>query len=558
MKRTIYILSLLAIALCSQAKLPKFLTKARLAPVSILTHDAEGNLREGQGVILNAQGEIITEYDLLKGAVKATVVDANGTEYPVKYICGASSMYNIVKLCIEPGKEKLSFLETAQAEMPAGAIAYVLPNVKADKKAIASEDTIKSESKFRESYHYYSLAGKVSERQVSSAVLNSEGQLIGLAQLPTKKEDEAYVIDARFGGDLQITVLNASSADLRSIPLPKRLPEGEEAASSFILLSGTKDTAQYLSYVADFIRLYPNSATGYIMKAEALAAAGQYAESEKAYADGFAQEGTKKDELHYSLSKTIYDLTLRPSYQPYADWNIDRSVAEAAKAYEVNPLDIYRNQQAHALYVAKKYDEACKIYLDLTQTNMRTADLFLYAALCKQKQDAPIDEIISLQDSAVNCFTKPYPAAAASAILMRGTSLALAGKNREAVMDYNEYEHLMAGNLPANFYYEREQLEVKCRMYPAALNDIERAIRLKPNEPLYYAECASLNYRVGQVDEAIVHAQQAIKVAPAFADAHRILGVCFNQKGDKQKAREHLKKAVELGDQMAQSVLDKL
>ena len=116
----------------------------------------------------------------------------------------------------------------------------------------------------------------------------------------------------------------------------------------------------------------------------------------------------------------------------------------------------------------------------------------------------------------------------------------------------------MGGHVSATFYYEREQQEVKCRMYPAALNDIERAIRLLPNEPLFWAESAALNYRVGQTDEAIKAAQQAIKIDPQFPDPYRILGVCHADKGERDKARTYLQKAVELGDTMAQGVLDKL
>ena len=95
-------------------------------------------------------------------------------------------------------------------------------------------------------------------------------------------------------------------------------------------------------------------------------------------------------------------------------------------------------------------------------------------------------------------------------------------------------------------------------MYPAAMNDIERAIRLNPREPLLYAECAALNYRVGEVDDAIRYATEATQIDPEFADPYRILGVCYSQKGETQKARECLEKAIKLGDTMAKGVLEKL
>ncbi|MCR4920233.1 MAG: tetratricopeptide repeat protein [Bacteroidaceae bacterium] len=559
MKHILYILALLLVATLEvKGKTPKFLTKSRQAQVTVIAHDADGNLHEGQGVILNALGEVITEYDLLKGAVSATVIDCKGVEYPVRYLCGASSMYNMAKVLIEPGKHKLYTLEAIEDSLGIGTAVYVLPNAKSDKKALASNDTVTKDNLFRESYHYYTLANAHNERQACSPVLDGEGRLAALLQLPTKSGDNAFAIDIRFGADLKITSLDASNNDLRSIALPKRLPEGEEAAATFIYLSGTKDTVQYLDYVDEFIHLYPQSASGYTMKGELLAAAKRFDEAEKAYEEGLAQDSTSKDELHFSLAKAIYALNFTPRYETYKDWTLEKSATEAAQAYAINPLNIYLNQQAHSLYAAKNYSEAERLFLALTKTDMRSADLFLYVAQCRQMQEASINDILAMQDSAVACFTKPYPAAAANSLLMRGISRAKAERYREAIADYNEYEHLMGGNLTANFYYEREQIEIKCRMYPAAMNDIERAIRLQPKEALLHAECAALNYRVGEVDEAIRYATEATRLDPEFADPYRILGVCYEQKGETQKACECLEKAIGLGDTMAKDVLKKL
>ncbi|MGN1256913.1 MAG: tetratricopeptide repeat protein, partial [Bacteroidaceae bacterium] len=128
---------------------------------------------------------------------------------------------------------------------------------------------------------------------------------------------------------------------------------------------------------------------------------------------------------------------------------------------------------------------------------------------------------------------------------------------REAISGYNDFEHLSGSNVTANFYYEREQMEVKCRMYAQALNDIEKAIKLAPREPVLHAEAASLNYRVGQNEQAISYAQRAITLSEDFADAHRILGVCLLEKGDKTEAHKHLLRAKELGDNLVDNILKK-
>ena len=166
--------------------------------------------------------------------------------------------------------------------------------------------------------------------------------------------------------------------------------------------------------------------------------------------------------------------------------------------------------------------------------------------------------VLELLDSALACYSKPYPVAAANVILIRADALAKAGKNKDAVLGLNEYERLANGNLNANFFYGREQLAIKARMYPQALSDIEKAISLEPKEPLYCAEAAALNYRLGQVDDAIEYGKKTIAIDDKFPDAYRIIGVCYNQKGNKAEARKYLQKAIDLGDTLASGIIDKM
>ena len=131
---------------------------------------------------------------------------------------------------------------------------------------------------------------------------------------------------------------------------------------------------------------------------------------------------------------------------------------------------------------------------------MRSADLFLYAAECKSMAGADTLTILALQDSAVACYTKPYPAEAATALVRRANTLIQLGRHRNAVADLYEYERLISGHLPATFYYGRFLSEMKCRMYQQALEDIDRAIRLSPNESLYHLQRAVLLYKVGELE----------------------------------------------------------
>ena len=164
--------------------------------------------------------------------------------------------------------------------------------------------------------------------------------------------------------------------------------------------------------------------------------------------------------------------------------------------------------------------------------------------------------VLALQDSAVACFTKPYVEAAAPALLMRSGTLISLHRYREAVRDLNDYEHLKSKNLTANFYYRREQAEMRCRMFQQALSDIEQAVKMAPREPLFQAEAAAVHYRFGNLDDAIAAARQAIALDDEFADAHRILGVCLRAQQKETEARTALQRAADLGDEMAKSLLN--
>jgi Flp pilus assembly protein TadD len=61
---------------------------------------------------------------------------------------------------------------------------------------------------------------------------------------------------------------------------------------------------------------------------------------------------------------------------------------------------------------------------------------------------------------------------------------------------------------------------------------------------------------VNQVDESIEAARQCIALDPENSDAYRIMGYAQIQKGDKTAARQNLQKAVELGDESAQELIN--
>ena len=121
----------------------------------------------------------------------------------------------------------------------------------------------------------------------------------------------------------------------------------------------------------------------------------------------------------------------------------------------------------------------------------------------------------------------------------------------------NEYGDLMSASINDNFYYIRHQTEIQARLYQQALNDINQAIQINPQETLYYAEKASLEVRVGLIDEAEATAKELISIDSNISDGYLFLGLAQCLKGNKQSGLDNLRKAKELGDPQADGLIEK-
>lgn len=530
----------------------KWFKKVRKAQLNIITYDATGQiLHSTNGFFVGDDGTALSDYASFKGATKAVAIDESGKEWPVTSIAGASALYDVVKIHVDA--KKPTPLRIAAINSAKGQTAYIMPYLssKASVPLIVEIDKVEN---FNERFAYYTLKGKTTEKTTACPVMNDDGEVIGLLQMDASgSQEQCFAISAAYAMSLKTSAMSATTTDYRELPMKKELPDDAEQANSFIFLVGTRDTALYLSYVDDYIAAHPSLTNGYTMKAEMLSAKGDYTAAEEAWNAGL-QAVAQKEDIYYSRARSVFGQVQASAPVPET-WTLDRAIEDIDAATALAPSPVYTALKAHVFYGQRRYAEACQLFLDVNNTNMRSSNNFLYAAQCQQML-GDTTAVLALQDSAVACFTKPYVNEAAPALLMRAQTLLSMEKYREAVIDLYDYEHLMRNSLNANFYYQREQAEMRCRMFQQALDDIERAAKMDPTEPLYQAELAAANYRFGQIDEAITAARAAIALDDQFPDAFRILGVCLRQQKKEAEARQALQRAVELGDETAKSLLN--
>lgn len=531
---------------------PSWVKKATKSVFTLKTFAEDGSLiGSSNGFFTSDKGDAISNYTPFKGASRAVVIDASGKELPVVSIVGVNDMYDVVKFRVNGKTQPLAI---SSATTPVSSQVWLLPyhevkNVPAG--------TIRKAETFQGEYEYYTVALTMPANTVSTPLINQAGEVVGLMQQPaTDKDTLSYAVSARFADSLRISGFGMNEATLLQTKIKKELPDDQkEAVLALYMASSRQDSASYVNMVEDFIRKFPKASDGYLYRAQIEASSNNFAAAEKDMETAISNS-TQKDDTHYNYARMIYNKIIFQADVPYDNWTLDKALDEIRLANTLNPQPTYRQMEANILFGQKKYSEAYDIYSQLSNTNLKGAEVYFSAARCKEMlKDSTA--MLALLDSAMNCFTKPYLKEAAPYLWARAQARLQAKKYRDAISDMNDYEELMVANINDNFYYLRHQAEVDGRLYQQALNDITRAIVMNPKETFYYAEKASLEIRVGLYDNAIATAKESITIDANDSDGYLFLGVAQCLKGNKKEGIPNLQKAKDMGNLQAEALIEK-
>ncbi len=549
---------LLFIPICLLTLLPvsaqSWASKAVKSLLTLKTFAKDGTLlASSTGFFVGTDGEAVSSYAPFKGAQRAIVIDAQGKEYPVEFMLGANETYDVAKFQV--AAQKTTPLPIA-ATATKGSSVWLLPYA-VKKTPDCVQGTISNAELFQDKYQYYTLQLNAEESQINSPVLNENGEVVGIIQ-PSAGDQKgtSYAVSARFATDLKIVGLSINDPVFKQTQIPMAMPDdAKEALLTIFLASSSVSESEYLNLIERFIKKFPDEADGYVYRARYQVSKGNFSSADEDMQRALKING-EKDDVHYQYADLIYQKEIYQSDKPFSAWTLDKAFSESQEAYRINPMPIYLQQQAQIRYAQGQYAEAYNLYDQLTRSDLRSADIFFAASQCKAQLNEP-DMQLALLDSAVNQFSRPYVKTAAPYLLARAQALYNQGKYRPAVNDYNEYEQLMGSQLGAAFYYQRELAELGGHLYQQALNDINKAIELAPTEPMYQAEKASLQVRVGMHKEAMETAQQLIRMSPDLSDGYLFLGLAQCLSDQKAEGVKNLNKAKELGNDQAQSLIDK-
>ncbi len=544
---------------------PKWAKKARSAIFSVITYDQEDNiLHSGNGFFIHESGEAVADYGLFKGASRAIVVTTDGKQFPVTHIMGADEMYDIIKFRVQPGKERVTALSIDTTGVGVDTPVWLLP-YSTSKENTAVSGKVEERTSAASKYHYYTLRLPVTDKLTSCPIANEAGQVVAMVQRPYNQDQgpTSYAIDAHFAASLSIGALTANNRALQAIGIKKALPPTEKEALVYLYMKNKNDyPEEYLDLLGDFITTYPQNAEGYQLRAtfytEKYRDSIHFALAEQDITKAIGISENKAD-AHFAYCRMIYSNAANKSPVRYKDWDTSKALDQIRLAIAIDSVPLYLQTEGELLFAMHKYPEAYLSYQAVNRTNMATADTYFAAAKALQltgdTAQATLDNVVRLITAAINTYAPPYPQETAPYIWERAKALMTAGDPRKAVLDYNEYLQLTGGKANALFYYQRGQAAIAARMNQLAVDDIRQALALAPDNLDYLVAHASLMARFNQIDEAIPSCLRAIELAPEYADCHRILGVCYIQKGETEKACQCFHKAQSLGDELADTLI---
>lgn len=561
MKKTLWIIMGCLVAQLASAQAPKWAEKAKKAVFSVITYDKENKIKgTGNGFYIDTQGTALSDYSLFEGAERAVIINADGKELAVNHISGANSMYDVVKFSTAFDKKQTALTIAPQAAQ-VGETVYLLPYSTQKATTLQSGKVTAVDSIGNNSF-YYTLEMKTGEKTVSCPIMNANGQVLGLIQKNASDDStESYAIGASYGASLNISALSINDGALNRIGIKKALPDTEDQALVFLYMASEQmDTENYLTLLNEFLAKYPNNMEGYIRRAN-YHMSGDEAHYPLADADmkKALEVASVKEDAYYQVAKTIYGYVLSLNdKEPYQDWTLDKALELIRTAISTNEQPLHLQLEGDILFAQGNYAEAFTSYDKVNQSPIASAATFYSAAKAKQlTEGSDINEVLALMDGAIDKLTKPYLGEAAPYFYERAELRAQAGKYRESVMDYNIFYDAVSGDVTAFFYYQREQAEMQCRMYQQALDDINKAVEMAPEDVDFWVEKGSVHLRVNQLDEAAEVFKKAIAMNDQYAAAYRMLGYCQALQKNTQEACANFAKAKELGDEIVDQLIEK-
>lgn len=553
MRKSILAAACLLLCATAGAKTPKWLKSAQKSIFEIVAYDSDGQeTGRSHGFFIDMDGTGISDRSVLVGAESAVTIDAAGIKRPVNIILAANDMYDFVRFSVTPDKKLNAVTLSPIQSMVDGAVS-ILPY-----KDLPVSATVSKSMSIDKDRYYYDLSVSFDQSYAGCPVFDEDGMVIGMVQ-QDGNANVTYALDARYVSDQDIQALSLDERAYTELIIRKSFPQDVSQALAYVFIKqSTASTKEYGAILEEFLLQFPDNADGMFNLGSYLILETDSTQYERGLEliERSIVTSEEKDRMHCDYASLIYNTTVQ-NQKTFDFWTLDKALEEVCTALSLKDEPAYYRLKGNILFAMKRYSEAYDCYMKLNGTRLASAETFLSAYTIRRQMDSDPEICIGLLDSTISRLGTPMPSSTASLLIDRAALKETAGLYREAVADYNTYESLIGTySMTAVFYYQREQAEIKAKMYEQALADINRARQLEPDDDSLVLENASLLLRIGNYKAALPLLSELETEFKDNADIQRLLGVCYLRLDNKELARKHLTAAKDLGDSVAASLLE--
>lgn len=546
------------------AKNPKWFKAASNSVVQVVTYQNGRENGRSNGFFTAADGTCVSDYSIFVGADSAVTIANDGKARPVTIINGANNMYETIRFYVVPDKKLKTIAVTQVAVFEKDKVSVVpfqgngkMPVIEADVESVSLIDGGKS---------YYKLELPYDSIYKGCPVVDESGSCIGVVQTGSAGDRYTYVLDVNYTLGLSPNATDLLDRCYTDLNIKRTLPTDEDQALAYVYYRNNLSTHEYRNLLDQFLEQFPNSPDG-LFNYGAFILSEQSMESQKS--DEKIREGESyiqkaidlaedKARFHCDYASLILEnvtSTVKVYMSDDDQKNLEQALSEVDKALSIQNEPAYLRLKANILYTLKRYQEAFDCAEEINHTDQASAESYLFCYEISRKLNNP-ELSIELLDSVISKSPRPISQTVVALFLERGNLKDDIGRYREAVLDYLSFESAYIGSLPASYYYAREQIEIKAKMYEQALADIAKARELEPGEHSYTLENASLHLRVGQAEQALEIMKKLVEELPDDPDVQRITGISYMRCNDSSKACEHLHEALLLGDELVKPVIE--
>ena len=225
-------------------------------------------------------------------------------------------------------------------------------------------------------------------------------------------------------------------------------------------------------------------------------------------------------------------------------------------AIAVNPLPLYYNLEAQVETALGDHGAARAAYAKVLGSNLCSVEALSGYIQSNAMLGADDREQLALVDSLRTLYSSTLGKDSVELLYTKAVYLDRIGDYNGALRCLSVYSAAYDELMTDAFFYYREQIAMKAKRYQQAMDDIKRALLIKPDDMTYLVEYAGLCIIANDYDNAISVLERCHSADKGNADINRLLGLSLLQLGRKEEGRKHLTLAVEAGDDVAARLLE--